>query len=307
MPNKKKLPGFKYLQKRFVARHKKAAQKLIEAHRPAIDHVLKAGQPFKQLQTDTFKLLTASAISGALLLAPMNPLAKLNTPSENEIPKIEPQLKEEDIPDVEPDVVRKTLIVRQLDEILPSKVQKLNNVQREQVSRIVSQRLQVSASSNLNGHELNTDFGYIGAEQHLYRYPGDSIADHDEVRLAGIAPKKGAFGYFASSKSGLSEEIKLREKYYFAVQTFRAPGWHENVYQLKEWFKFRKVIAINTKTGDAVVGVIGDAGPAVWTGKQFGGSPETMVALHLEKGPRKGEVLLLFVDDPNNEIPLGPI
>lgn len=307
MPKKKKISGFSYLDKRFVARHKKAAQKLIEAHRPTIDHVLKAGQPLKQLQTESFKLLTASAISGALLLAPMNPLAKLTTPTNENVLNIEPQLNKDDIPEAKPDAIRKTLIVRQLTDALPTKVQKLNSSQREQVDRIINQRLQISASSNLDGHELNTDYGYIGYEQHLFRYPGDSIADHDEMRLAGIAPKRGAFGYFTSSRTSFSEQDKLKEKYYFAVQTFKAPGWRENVYQLKEWFKFRKVVAINTKTGDAVVGVIGDAGPAVWTGKQFGGSPEAMAALNLDKGSRKGEVLLLFVNDPNNEVALGPL
>ena len=52
---------------------------------------------------------------------------------------------------------------------------------------------------------------------------------------------------------------------------------------------------------------VGDAGPAEWTGKQFGGSPEVMKELNLHQGPRKGLVLMLFVDDQNNEVPLGPI
>lgn len=65
------------------------------------------------------------------------------------------------------------------------------------------------------------------------------------------------------------------------------------------------MIMINPLNGQAVVGVLGDAGPANWTLKQFGASPEAMKALKLHKGPRKGLVLLLFVDDPDNTIPLG--
>lgn len=63
---------------------------------------------------------------------------------------------------------------------------------------------------------------------------------------------------------------------------------------------------VNVENGNAAVAVVGDAGPASWTGKHFGGSPEVMNALG---GPKykKGRVLLYFVDDPKNKIPLGPV
>ena len=58
--------------------------------------------------------------------------------------------------------------------------------------------------------------------------------------------------------------------------------------------------------GNAVVAAIADAGPAAWTGKHFGGSPEVMDYLG---GPRykKGPVILFFVDDPESKVPLGPV
>ena len=59
--------------------------------------------------------------------------------------------------------------------------------------------------------------------------------------------------------------------------------------------------------GKSVVTDLADSGPAQWTGKQFGASPEAMKALDLHKGPRKGLVIFLFVDDPQNKIPLGPL
>ena len=74
-----------------------------------------------------------------------------------------------------------------------------------------------------------------------------------------------------------------------------------------DFFKFRKMLVINPKTGQAVVAVIGDAGPAEWTGKHLGGSPEVMDALGLASGPRKGLVIYFFIDDPKNEVPLGPV
>ena len=51
----------------------------------------------------------------------------------------------------------------------------------------------------------------------------------------------------------------------------------------------------------------GDAGPAEWTGKHLGGSPEVMHELGLAGGPRKGPVLYYFLDDPDNKVALGPI
>ena len=56
-----------------------------------------------------------------------------------------------------------------------------------------------------------------------------------------------------------------------------------------------------------MVTALGDAGPAEWTGKQFGASPESMKVLDLHKGSRKGLVIFLFVDDPDNLVPLGPL
>jgi len=63
---------------------------------------------------------------------------------------------------------------------------------------------------------------------------------------------------------------------------------------------------VNTVNGNAVVGDIADAGPAAWTGKQFGGSPEVMSALGGKKYT-KGKVLIFFIDDPENKVPLGPV
>ena len=153
----------------------------------------------------------------------------------------------------------------------------------------------------------------MGAEQHLYRYPGDSLAEHakteDDKAMflpSGIAPGLGAWGYFASSKTQFTSQDEQRERYYIAAQTFLFPGFYSDR-GFKDWLKFRKVLVYNPSNGKAVVAVIGDAGPATWTGKSSGGSPEVMHHLGLGGGPRKGEVILLFLDDPADKIPLGPI
>src|SRR5581483_1918505 len=162
--------------------------------------------------------------------------------------------------------------------------------------------LGINAVASLEGNHLNTTYGYTGAEQHLARFPGDSIAQHDEQQGEGMAPGLGAWGYFGSSP----EDIK-REKYYIAAQTLYLPDWSTNQPYLKNWYKYRKVLMVNPKNGLADVAVIGDAGPADWTGKQFGASPEVMHDLRLDFGMKKGEVIVFFVNDPDNKVPLGPV
>jgi len=58
--------------------------------------------------------------------------------------------------------------------------------------------------------------------------------------------------------------------------------------------------------GNVVIADIADSGPAAWTGKHFGGSPEVMDYLGGSRY-KKGPVVVFFVDDPKNEVPLGPV
>ena len=67
------------------------------------------------------------------------------------------------------------------------------------------------------------------------------------------------------------------------------------------------MLVVNPHNGKAIVVVIADAGPAQWTGKQLGGSPEVMKYLERYDGTQVRGVLYFFIDDPNNEVPLGPI
>src|SRR5690606_27742830 len=116
----------------------------------------------------------------------------------------------------------------------------------------------MTITAELEGKRLNRSYGYIGAEQHLARYPGDTMATHfdnaeDSGRYysSGMAPGLGAWGYFAS-KNGLTEEDKLREKYYIATQTFLAPGFRENVREYVNFFKYRKMLVVNPDNGKSM-------------------------------------------------------
>lgn len=195
----------------------------------------------------------------------------------------------------------------QLKTILPTKVVPLSPEVEEELHRIFKKTYGINAVAELEGNHLNATYGYMGAEQHLPRYPGDTISQHDELQSKGQTPGKGAWGYFAESKAAMTPEDYMKEKYYVAVQTLYLPNWNTDYKTLKEWYKHRKVLVVNPSNGKSVVAVIADAGPAAWTGKQFGGSPKVMEQLALNTGRQKGAVILFFVDDQQNSIALGPI
>jgi hypothetical protein len=195
--------------------------------------------------------------------------------------------------------------------LLPERpVQQLNERQEAAVLEMINEFSGIPTVAQLDYRRLNYIYGWMGAEQHLLRFPGDRLTWKDELPQAGMAPGVGSFGYFAPSRGELTWEKYLEEKYYVAVQTLYLDTWNQEWWWLKDWYKFRKVLVVNPENGKAVVAVIGDAGPALFTGKQFGGSPEVMARLGLYGGRMKGIVLLLFIDGGEREyqeVPLGPV
>jgi len=282
----------------FQKRRDQAVTKLKDSHHDAISYLARTEVPVDKIGISTMRMLSAGALSSTLLFAPIA-LPELAAPRTVEA-------QNDTTPTPVPGLSQKAL-VQELSNVLPNEYRPLTSEESITISRLLKQTYGIKATFELQGNSLNLQFGRMGYEQHLLRYPGDSINQHDEEIIAGMAPLTGAWSYFAPSKEAMTQKDIEREKYYWAVQTYLSPGWQENMYYLKDWYKYRKMIAVNVKTGDAVVGVIGDAGPAVWTGKHFGGSPEAMSELHLSSGMRNGEVILFFVDDPNDTIPLGKI
>lgn len=205
-------------------------------------------------------------------------------------------------------------LAEDLQTVIPSEVRKLSPEEEEKLAGVLSEDFKIPIKAEIDGIRLNRSYGLIGGEQHLYRFPGDTVHRHADNAAdwamyggSGIAPGLGAWGYFAHSEADFTAKDKERERYYLAVQTFVAPGFAENVGRYRDFFRFRKMLVVNPKTGQAVVAVVGDAGPAEWTGKHLGGSPEVMHYLGLATGPRKGAVLYFFIDDQKDEVPLGPI
>ena len=208
----------------------------------------------------------------------------------------------------------RTSLVARLSQYFKSATEKPNEKTKEEIAKELSSSFELPIVSEIDGYILPDYHGLTGYEQHLFRYPGDAAFNHVETAIEwekygveGIAPATGAWGYFAPSKEVLTDDLVQKEKWYAVCQTFLIPGWNENLAKYAEWYKYRKVIMVNVKTGQTVVCALGDSGPATWTGKVFGASPEAMWALGLGEGSRKGEVLMYFVNDPKDKVPLGPI
>lgn len=279
-----KYPHYEYLRKKWIGRHKDLSDNLLQKHGDSLRHI------------------TLGSLGGLVLAT---------TPGLPILTDVQPASGNVAITKVED---KNMLLASELQDYLPKDIRKLTAQEEENISRLLTDHFAVEVKPVMEGIRLNRSYGLIGGEQHLYRYPGDSLIKHAEnasdwamYAPAGIAPGLGAWGYFAPSQKTFDEKDKERERYYIAVQTFLSPGFAENVAKYRDLFKYRKMLVVNPKTGQSVVTVIGDAGPAEWTGKHLGGSPEVMHYLGLAQGARKGPVLYFFIDDPEDKISLGPV
>ena len=296
----KKKSVFARLEKKLLKRKDVLLKGLEERHEDVNDWLKSHKKDIRSLRDSFTETAATSVATGVLLLAssslPLKSIASSN-PIEASLTQTIARIdSSEDI---------SAVLAEQLEKEISGKVKDLTREEKDKITQILTQTLGLNVKSSLDGFELNTNYGNIGGEQHLYRYPGDSLLKHVHniaewfmYGPAGIAPNRGAWGYFPN------EEF---ERYYVAVQTFLSPSWKTDPKMAYDWFKFRKVLVINPKTGQAVVAVIGDSGPAEWTGKVYGGSPEVMHYIGLAGGPRKGAVLMFFIDEQGKNIPLGPV
>ena len=275
-----------------------AKQRFDAKHQDLIAWMKNNNISFNDLRSVSQQILAATSLAGAVVL---------NSPEgAGVVPQIHAQEKTKD--ELLVAVTREEYdeIIKKLESIVqmpPGHMEKETELYLEQQ---LSDILGFEVTAELEGQRLNHSIGIMGGEQHLYRFPGDNPNQHDSYQEAGIAPNRGAFGWFTENGE-LTENAIANEKYYFAVQTLYLPNWNSEYPTLKPWYKFRKMIVINPAEKIAVVGVVGDAGPAAWIQKQFGGSPEIIREGKIWSPKSRGRVLLLFVDDPDDKIPLGPI
>lgn len=290
MPKHQTTHHFNVLKKRWIKKHQEIQKKIKAKHTESM----------KWISTNS-KHIAVGSMTGLLMLAhPANATVLTQT-------LLPPP------PAEERKAYTKEGLIEQLRSQLPPTVEELTPEQNITIGHTLSTFFNMPVSHSLEGKSLNRSYGIIGAEQHLMRYPGDTMDTHfqssEDTKYfsSGMAPGRGAWGYFTDSRDTMTQKDVDREKYYIAVQSFLAPGWKENPNDLYKFFKYRKMLVVNAENGKAIVVVIGDAGPAPFTGKHLGGSPEVMAHLERKDGGAKGPVLYFFIDDPENKIPLGPV
>ncbi|KKQ50505.1 MAG: hypothetical protein US95_C0032G0003 [Candidatus Woesebacteria bacterium GW2011_GWB1_38_5] len=293
--------GFEYFRNKLKLRNLEEEKSFFENFPKAKAKFAERKVGFKNIRSHSAKLLGAGILSGSFLLG--TPSATKSLPEPHEI------YNYADLNDALAGLKFKNDILRSsIEKILPEVVRPLSRNEEKILEYVVKDVTGMSVKASLEGEHLNTTFGVIGAEQHLKRFPGDNMSSHGDEKYynSGMAPGLGAWGYFAKSEEAITESLIETEKWYAVVQTLYLPDWNTRQPYLKNWYKHRKIMILNVENGNAVVAAVADSGPAAWTGKHFGGSPEVMDYLGGIKY-KKGRVLVFFVDDPENKVPLGPV
>ena len=290
-----------YLRNKLKLKNLEVRQSFSEKFPEVNRFLTEKGIDLGKIREHSAKIIGAGALTGTLLFTPPGNIKDLPPLSEI-IASIKGLIKEGSI-----DLPQKFLIDL-LKGILPERARPLTQGEEKKLEQVFEKVIGVKTKANLEGERLNTTYGLIGAEQHLARYPGDNIYNHPKIPSGdeGMAPGLGSWGYFSQSRENLTKSLEETEKWYAVVQTLYLPDWNKRAKYLREWYKYRKVLVVNTDNGNAVVAAIADSGPAAWTGRHFGGSPEVMEYLGGSKY-KKGLVLVFFVDDPENKVPLGPV
>jgi hypothetical protein len=289
------------IRQKLKLKHFEAKRTLSERY-PHVDKFFrKKGTDLGKIREHSAKLIGTGIVAGSLfLLPPMDDIKFLPSPHE---------LVEKFVGDKDKvNEGKNFFLIDTLNSVLPKKPRPLTRSEEKFLEQIFKNVYGINSRATLEGEHLNTTFGYIGAEQHLRRFPGDVLSLHGEGSdlKEGMAPGLSAWGYFAPTREEFSEDLGEVEKWYAVVQTLYLPDWNVRQPYLKNWYKHRKVFIVDADNGKAVVAAIADSGPAAWTGKHYGGSPEVMNYLGGERY-KKGKVIVFFVDDPENEVALGPV
>lgn len=268
-------------------------------HHEAVDWLKTRSITVEDFRVKSQQLLAVGSLAGSMMLHQPTDLKVAQQLQNQENEQTKKQLAQ-----ISAD--EQQLVLDKLKSIVQLPPGHLNKEDELYMEQQLSDLLGFTVTAQLEGQRLNHSIGIMGGEQHLKRYPTDTLSSHDAYLESGIASSRGAFGWFTQNGE-LNQTAIDNEKYYFAVQTLYLPSWNQDHATLKQWYKFRKMVVINPAEEIAVVGVVGDAGPAEWVKKQYGGSPEVIREGKIWSPISRGRVILLFVDDPSNQVPLGPI
>ena len=235
---------YEYLRNHLKINNLEVKRSFEEKYPKVKEYLDKKGLSLANIRAHSAKLLSAGALTTSLIFSPMSEMGLLPTPGD-----IVDKLKL--LGDIEPVEGLKNLLIDNMKALLPDRPRLLDRNEEKVLEELFQKILNIKAKANLEGEHLNTTLGYIGAEQHLRRYPGDDLGNHGKggVLHEGIAPGLGAWGYFATTQEKLTPSLEETEKWYAVVQTLYLPDWNTRQPYLRDWYKYRKVLIVNTDNG----------------------------------------------------------
>ncbi|MBP9819787.1 hypothetical protein KBC79_03535 [Candidatus Woesebacteria bacterium] len=196
-------------------------------------------------------------------------------------------------------------VILKLESMLNEPISSLNDQARLYLEQQLSDLLGFTVSTELDGQVLPTIVGVVEARPHTKRFPTDTLSLHERHKEAGLAQYRSAFGWF-SPQPPLSEQAEHYERYSLGLPLYALPEWGTRAEQVKTWFRNRKVICINPKAKRFVVAAVSDIStPSIKY--QFSASPELSRDIACWQPGQQGKIIVLFVDDESDTIPLGTV
>jgi hypothetical protein len=164
----------------------------------------------------------------------------------------------------------------------------------------------VGGAMTLDGIPLPAYSGLVGREQHLCLTMSQeppathyAISGTPAAAQNGMAwQEEGGSGYGAWGKAPPVQD----ERYYVNMRWNYTDMHGQQILASKDWYYRKKLLVINPANGKRVIASIVEYGPALWTGRVSGLSPEAMLVL----GASTDDNLTYYWALDQN-LPLGPI
>lgn len=146
---------------------------------------------------------------------------------------------------------------------------------------------------SLDGYAIPATSGRVGREQHLYLAADEEAAGRSDPTIHyarasvpayaqnGMAGGYGAFGSSASPATADQERYYINMRWNYCTWYEDAGVTHTTNCSstAKNWHRHKKVVVTNPANGRQLVASVEEAGPAIWTGRVSGLSPEAMYEL----------------------------
>src|SRR5258708_5364522 len=162
-----KTSSYEKLRDKWVKRHRTLSKRLIDGNKDSIEW----------LKTHSKQLAVGSAASAILLTSPVG--STLGPQQASSFQTTE-------------QIGRETFLVSDLSKLVPQEVRELTPIEEEKLANALSRDFGVDAKVGINGIRLNRTYGMIGQEQHLARFPQDTMDTHfDNAKDAALYAREG--------------------------------------------------------------------------------------------------------------------